>query len=146
MADFLQEACVNFWSHVCWKNHLKDVHYIWSMSIISMQLIYHRWHWGKIRSSIGNTKISLTVLSRFRILPKHSNHSMLEGDSKMNLQLHVTREKATQLLWQLEKFGVSTKELLKACLSREYLKTDRNSFFYIFKLVRVGLDFIFTVF
>lgn len=33
-----------------------------------------------------------------------------------------------------KKYGVSTKELLKACISREYLLMKRNSFVYIFKM------------
>ncbi|MQM06015.1 hypothetical protein Taro_038834 [Colocasia esculenta] len=35
------------------------------------------------------------------------------------------------------KFGVSTKELLKACISREWLLMKRNSFVYIFKVVQL---------
>jgi len=31
-------------------------------------------------------------------------------------------------------------ELLKACLSREYLLMKRNSFYYTFKLSKVGLE------
>lgn len=37
-----------------------------------------------------------------------------------------------------EKYGVSKKELLKACTSREYLLMKRNSFIYIFKLTQVS--------
>lgn len=36
-----------------------------------------------------------------------------------------------------KKYGVSTKELLKACTSREYLLMKRNSFVYIFKMTQV---------
>ncbi|KAH7846162.1 hypothetical protein Vadar_010629 [Vaccinium darrowii] len=38
-----------------------------------------------------------------------------------------------------EKYGVSKKELLKACTSREYLLMKRNSFVYIFKLTQLIL-------
>ncbi|CAJ1922118.1 unnamed protein product [Sphenostylis stenocarpa] len=38
-----------------------------------------------------------------------------------------------------KKFGVGKWELLKACLSREYLLTKRNSFLYIFKLGQLAL-------
>uniref|UniRef100_A0A7N2LNM7 ABC transporter family G domain-containing protein n=1 Tax=Quercus lobata TaxID=97700 RepID=A0A7N2LNM7_QUELO len=38
-----------------------------------------------------------------------------------------------------KKYGVSKKELLKACFSREYLLMKRNSFVYLFKLMQVGL-------
>ena len=41
------------------------------------------------------------------------------------------------------KYGVSKKELLKAWFSREYLLMKRNSFVYIFKMMKVGLNFIF---
>lgn len=36
-------------------------------------------------------------------------------------------------------YGVNKKELLKACISREYLLMKRNSFFYYFKLGQVGI-------
>ncbi|KAH7846608.1 hypothetical protein Vadar_016014 [Vaccinium darrowii] len=38
-----------------------------------------------------------------------------------------------------KKYGVSKKELLKACMSREYLLMKRNSFPYIFKLTQLIL-------
>lgn len=37
-----------------------------------------------------------------------------------------------------KKYGVTKKELLKACFSREFLLMKRNSFVYIFMLFRVG--------
>ena len=40
-----------------------------------------------------------------------------------------------------KKYGVGKMELLKACLSREYLLMKRNSFVYIFKSSQVGLAF-----
>ncbi|XP_039051271.1 pleiotropic drug resistance protein 1-like isoform X2 [Hibiscus syriacus] len=36
-----------------------------------------------------------------------------------------------------EKYGVSKKELLKACVSREYLLMKRNLFVYIFKIIQL---------
>ena len=36
-----------------------------------------------------------------------------------------------------KEYGVKTKELIKACFSREYLLMNRNSFVYIFKFVQV---------
>lgn len=38
----------------------------------------------------------------------------------------------------VKKYGVTKKELLKACLSREFLLMKRNSFVYISMLCRVG--------
>jgi len=39
-----------------------------------------------------------------------------------------------------KKFGVGKWELLKACLSREYLLMKRNSIVYAFRLSQVGLE------
>ena len=36
-----------------------------------------------------------------------------------------------------KKYGVNTKELLRACASREFLLMKRNSFVYIFKVTQV---------
>ncbi|CAK9176321.1 unnamed protein product [Ilex paraguariensis] len=38
-----------------------------------------------------------------------------------------------------KKYGVNKKELLKACISREYLLMKRNSFFYVFKMTQLIL-------
>nr|XP_011459223.1 PREDICTED: pleiotropic drug resistance protein 1-like [Fragaria vesca subsp. vesca] len=38
-----------------------------------------------------------------------------------------------------KKYGVSKKELLKACIAREYLLMKRNSFVYIFKMTQLTL-------
>lgn len=38
-----------------------------------------------------------------------------------------------------EKFGLNKKELLKACIEREYLLMKRNSFVYIFKLFQLSM-------
>ena len=43
-----------------------------------------------------------------------------------------------------EKYGVSKKELLKACISREFLLMKRNSFVYIFKCTQVRILFLFS--
>lgn len=37
-----------------------------------------------------------------------------------------------------KKYGISKKELLKACTAREYLLMKRNSFVYIFKMIQVS--------
>jgi len=38
-----------------------------------------------------------------------------------------------------KKYGVSKKELLRACVSREFLLMRRNSFVYIFKMSQVSI-------
>ncbi|KAL3726503.1 hypothetical protein ACJRO7_031405 [Eucalyptus globulus] len=38
-----------------------------------------------------------------------------------------------------KRFGVGTKDLLKACISREYLLMKRNSFVYIFKIAQLTI-------
>lgn len=40
-----------------------------------------------------------------------------------------------------KKYGISKKELLKACVAREFLLMKRNSFVYIFKLIKVRCMF-----
>ncbi|KAA8525358.1 hypothetical protein F0562_007224 [Nyssa sinensis] len=44
-----------------------------------------------------------------------------------------------------KKYGVSKKDLLKACISREYLLMKRNSFVYIFKITQLILMLIITM-
>ncbi|XP_059644555.1 pleiotropic drug resistance protein 1 isoform X2 [Cornus florida] len=44
-----------------------------------------------------------------------------------------------------EKYGVNKKELLKACISREYLLMKRNSFVYIFKMTQLIMMAIITM-
>ncbi|XP_044472279.1 pleiotropic drug resistance protein 1-like isoform X2 [Mangifera indica] len=44
-----------------------------------------------------------------------------------------------------EKYGCSKKELLKACISREYLLMKRNSFVYIFKMFQLILAAVVTM-
>ena len=66
---------------------------------------------------------------------------------------HVGRRLGEELATQYDKFkshpaalttkkyGVGKMELLKACLSREYLLMKRNSFVYVFRIFQVGLGF-----
>uniref|UniRef100_A0A7N0TS87 ABC transporter domain-containing protein n=2 Tax=Kalanchoe fedtschenkoi TaxID=63787 RepID=A0A7N0TS87_KALFE len=44
-----------------------------------------------------------------------------------------------------DKYGVSKKELLKACTAREYLLMQRNSFVYIFKLCQLVIMAVITM-
>ncbi|KAK3411001.1 hypothetical protein EUGRSUZ_J03024 [Eucalyptus grandis] len=44
-----------------------------------------------------------------------------------------------------KRFGVGMKDLLKACISREYLLMKRNSFVYIFKIVQLTISAIITM-
>jgi len=67
---------------------------------------------------------------------------------------HVGRSLADELATQFDKskshpaalatkmYGLGKWELLKACLSREYLLMKRNSFVHIFQLCQVGLNFV----
>lgn len=41
-----------------------------------------------------------------------------------------------------KRFGVGMKDLLKACILREYLLMKRNSFVYIFKVTQVNAYFM----
>ncbi|CAI9091305.1 OLC1v1026290C1 [Oldenlandia corymbosa var. corymbosa] len=43
-----------------------------------------------------------------------------------------------------DKYGISNKELFRACLSREWLLMKRNSFVYIFKTVQITIMAVFT--
>jgi hypothetical protein len=62
----------------------------------------------------------------------------------MNLQLHIyDRRKSHPAALTTQKYSVG-KELFKASFSREYLLTKRNSFVYIFKLVKVDLNLVFV--
>ena len=49
------------------------------------------------------------------------------------------RSKSHPAALTTKKFGVSKKELLKACIAREYLLMKRNSFVYIFKMTQLIL-------
>ncbi|XP_025012241.2 pleiotropic drug resistance protein 1 isoform X2 [Ricinus communis] len=44
-----------------------------------------------------------------------------------------------------KKYGLSKKELLKACISRELLLMKRNSFFYIFKMTQIIIMAVLTI-
>lgn len=47
------------------------------------------------------------------------------------------KSKAHPAALTTKKYGVSKKELFKACVSREWLLMKRNSFVYIFKMTQV---------
>ena len=55
------------------------------------------------------------------------------------LDSEFDRSKSHPAALNTKKFGVGKWELLKACLSSEYLLMKRNSFVYIFRLSQVGL-------
>ncbi|KAK8491683.1 hypothetical protein V6N12_035054 [Hibiscus sabdariffa] len=62
----------------------------------------------------------------------------------------VTSRKDQKQYWvrkdqPYRKYGVGKKELLKACISREYLLMKRNSFVYIFKLIQLTIMAIITM-
>ena len=48
------------------------------------------------------------------------------------------KSKAHPAALTTQKYGVSKKELFKACVSREWLLMKRNSFVYIFKMFQVS--------
>lgn len=54
------------------------------------------------------------------------------------------RSKAHPAALVKEKYGISNKDLFKACLSREWLLMKRNSFVYIFKTVQITIMALFT--
>ncbi|WCJ30204.1 ABC transporter G family member 39 [Euphorbia peplus] len=53
------------------------------------------------------------------------------------LAIQFDKSKAHPDSLTTEKYGVSKKELLKACISREYLLMKRNSFIYIFNMTQL---------
>ncbi|KAK2987376.1 hypothetical protein RJ640_007063, partial [Escallonia rubra] len=55
------------------------------------------------------------------------------------LSVPFDKSKSQPAALTTKKYGVSKKELLKACISREYLLMRRNSFFYIFKMSQLTL-------
>ncbi|KAL3819063.1 hypothetical protein ACJIZ3_004968 [Penstemon smallii] len=55
------------------------------------------------------------------------------------LAVPFDKEKSHPAALTTEKYGVSKKELLKACVSREYLLMKRNSFVYVFKMTQLIL-------
>lgn len=54
------------------------------------------------------------------------------------LSIPFHKEKSHPAALTTKKYGVNKKELLRACISREYLLMKRNSFVYIFKMVQVS--------
>ena len=56
------------------------------------------------------------------------------------LETKFDKSKSHPAALATEKYGVGKMELLKACLSREYLLMKRNSFVYVFKSLQVGLE------
>ncbi|KAK1396576.1 hypothetical protein POM88_006439 [Heracleum sosnowskyi] len=54
------------------------------------------------------------------------------------------RSKAHPAALVNDKYGISNKELFKACLSREWLLMKRNSFVYIFKTTQITIMALFT--
>lgn len=54
------------------------------------------------------------------------------------LAIPFDKAKAHTAALTTKKYGVSKKELLKACISRELLLMKRNSFVYIFKMSQVS--------
>ncbi|CAA3014915.1 pleiotropic drug resistance 1-like [Olea europaea subsp. europaea] len=55
------------------------------------------------------------------------------------LSIPFHKEKSHPAALTTKKYGVNKKELLRACISREYLLMKRNSFVYIFKMVQLTL-------
>ncbi|KAL7122203.1 hypothetical protein ACP275_01G030300 [Erythranthe tilingii] len=53
------------------------------------------------------------------------------------LAVPFDKEKSHPTALTTDKYGVSKKELLKACVAREYLLMKRNSFVYIFKMLQL---------
>ena len=60
------------------------------------------------------------------------------------LQVSYDRTKAHPAALVREKYGISNKDLFKACLAREWLLMKRNSFVYIFKTVQITIMAVFT--
>lgn len=53
------------------------------------------------------------------------------------LAVPFDKEKSHPDALTTDTYGVSKKELLKACVAREFLLMKRNSFVYIFKMIQV---------
>ncbi|KAF5198939.1 Abc transporter g family member [Thalictrum thalictroides] len=62
----------------------------------------------------------------------------------MSLPPHSIRQSHPAAL-TTKKYGINKKELLKACLSREYLLMKRNNFAYIFELAQLTIMAIITM-
>ena len=78
-------------------------------------------------------------------------HSFHVGRALGNeLATQFDKSKGHPAALTIQKYGVGKMELLKACLSREFLLMKRNSFVHVFKTFQVGLglefgDFHFSV-
>ncbi|CAA0810634.1 ABC transporter G family member 40 [Striga hermonthica] len=55
------------------------------------------------------------------------------------LAVPFSKEKSHPAALTTNKYGVSKKELVKACVAREFLLMKRNSFVYIFKMIQLTL-------
>ncbi|XP_030965023.1 pleiotropic drug resistance protein 2-like isoform X2 [Quercus lobata] len=55
------------------------------------------------------------------------------------LGIPYDRSKAHRAAFVKEKYGISNRELLKACFAREWLLMKRNSFIYIFKTTQITI-------
>ncbi|XP_038680622.1 pleiotropic drug resistance protein 1-like [Tripterygium wilfordii] len=64
---------------------------------------------------------------------------------KDELATSFDKSKSHPAALSTEKYGVSKKEMLKACFSREFLLMKRNSFVYIFRLTRLILTALITM-
>ncbi|KAK2976352.1 hypothetical protein RJ640_014183, partial [Escallonia rubra] len=60
------------------------------------------------------------------------------------LRIPYDKSKAHPAALVTNKYGISNKDLFKACLSREWLLMKRNSFVYIFKTTQITIMAIFT--
>ncbi|KAA8539163.1 hypothetical protein F0562_025855 [Nyssa sinensis] len=86
-------------------------------------------------------------LYRYVSVPEfvHQFNSFHIGQKLFNeLGIPYDRTKAHPAALVTEKYGISNKDLFKACLSREWLLMKRNSFVYIFKTTQITIMSIFT--
>ncbi|XP_073127803.1 pleiotropic drug resistance protein 2-like isoform X2 [Henckelia pumila] len=60
------------------------------------------------------------------------------------LRIPYEKSKAHPAALVKQKYGISNKDLFKACLSREWLLMKRNSFVYIFKTTQITIMALFT--
>lgn len=60
-------------------------------------------------------------------------------DLREELAVPFDKEKSHPAALTRSRYGVSKKELLKACIDRELLLMKRNSFVYIFRTCQVSL-------
>ena len=112
----------------------KEISITSRISYLDSCITIHRWLHIKNRSSIGHRKTSPTILLQSRNLLRHSNLSMWDGNSEMNLQLGLTRLRAIQLLWQQKSMVLKRRSCWKlacqenSCLWRGiHLSTSSSS-------------------